>query len=118
MKQIFIASSRKFYSEVEQLIQRLKATGTIGLTPMKKKMDTDDESEKLALLKAFSLIDSVDEIYVYAKNGYIGKTVAMEMTYAYANHKKVIASEKIEEPSANAVATAIIDIESYIKSEI
>jgi hypothetical protein len=41
-------------------------------------------SEKEALLSAFNRIKELDIFYIYSKNGYVGKTGAMEIAFAYA----------------------------------
>lgn len=66
------------------------------------------ESEKKALLEAFRMIDASDFVYVYAKGGYIGKTVAMEIAYAHARGKVVVSSEEIGELSARALVARVV----------
>ena len=117
MKSVFIAGSRKFYEEIEKLVQRLKhnkiKVATAGKWDNKQK-DTL-ESEKTALLNAFQKIDEFDICYIYSQDGYVGKTVAMEIAYAYAKGKELISSHKIEEFSAQALISKIMNSEELIK---
>lgn len=117
MKSVFIAGSRKFYEEIEKLVQKLKdnkiKVATAGKWDNKQK-DTL-ESEKQALLNAFQKIDEFDICYVYSKDGYIGKTVAMEIAYAHAKKKELISSHKIEEFSAQSLISKIMNSEELIK---
>jgi len=117
VKSIFIAGSRKFYEEINKLVQQLKdnkiKVATAGKWDNKQK-DTL-ESEKMALLNAFKKIGEYDICYIYSKNGYIGKTVAMEIAYAYAKKKELISSHRIEEFSAQALISKIMDSEGLVK---
>ena len=73
------------------------------------------ETEKQALLNAFQRIEDSDIVYIYSREGYIGKTVAMEIAYAYAKHKEIISSHKIEELSAQALVYKIMDSKKLIE---
>ena len=110
MKSIYIAGSRKFYDEIEQLVQMVKDAKIKVSTAGKWKNTQKDtlENQKAALLSAFNEIDSSDICYVYAKDGYIGKTVAMEIAYAYAHKKKIISSDVLTELSAQALVFDIV----------
>ena len=72
------------------------------------------DSEIGALLNAFKKIDKYDIIYIFLKKGYIGKTVAMEISYAYAKNKEIISSEEIEELSARGLVSQILDEKNII----
>jgi len=117
MKSVFIVGSRKFYDEIEKLVQQLKdnniKVATAGEWNNKQK-DTL-ESEKTALLNAFQKIDRLDICYIYSKDGYIGKTVAMEIAYAYSRKKELISSYQIEEFSAQALISKIMDSGELIR---
>ncbi len=108
MKSVFVAGSRKFFEEIERLVRTLKEKGIEVFTAEKPK-DIDTESEKAALLRAFQKIDKSDILYVFARDGYIGKTVAMEIAYAFSKGKKIISSEAIEEPSAKSLVSEIMN---------
>jgi len=110
MKSIYIAGSRKFYDEIEQLVQKINYAKIKVSTAGKWKNTQKDtlENQKAALLSAFNEIDSSDICYIYAREGYIGKTVAMEIAYAYAHKKKIISSELLAELSVQALVSQII----------
>ncbi len=106
---IFIAGSRKFHSEIQRLCKELNKKGVKASTAgeWNSKIKDTFKSEKKALLNAFKKINTSNLVYIYAKDGYVGKTVAMEIAYAYAKNKKIISSEKISELSAKALITKI-----------
>jgi len=114
---IFIAGSRKFHNEIQKLQRVLKKKGIYASTAGEcdSKVKDTSASEKKALLKAFKEINTSKIIYIYAKEGYIGKTVSMEIAYAYAKNKKIISSEKISELSAKALIKKVQNTEDFIK---
>jgi len=117
MKSVYIAGSRKFYDEIELLLKKLKDNGIKVSTAGKWNSNNIDtlKSEKKALLTAFNRIDSSDIVYIYAKDGYIGKTVALEIGYSYAKKKEIISLSKIEEFSAQALIDKVMDENGLVK---
>jgi predicted RNase H-like nuclease (RuvC/YqgF family) len=116
MKFVFIAGSRKYYDEIEELVGKLKEAGIEVSTAGKIVKEEDTlESERAALLRAFGRIQECDLVYVYSKQGYVGKTVAMEIAYAYAKGKEIISLEEVEELSARGLVDKIVDIEGLVE---
>ncbi len=120
MKSVFIAGSRKFYDEIEALMKRLNDSSITAQTSGKWSSDQEDnlENQNDALLIAFERIDKSDVTYVFCKDGYVGKTVAMEIAYAYSKGKEVISSNEIEELSAQALVSKVLspeELEKYCK---
>ena len=110
MKSVFLAGSRQFHPEITALRQRLQKS-RIPATIANKDVDFQKDtlkSEKAALLGAFRKIDTCDILYVYARDGYIGRAVAMEIAYAHSRKKTVISSEEIGELSAQALVSRIL----------
>lgn len=116
MKSVFVAGSRKFFDEIEILVGNMRKkhipVSTAG-TWDKAKPDTF-ASEKKALLLAFRQINKGDILYVYARKGYIGKTVAMEIGYAFSQKKEIISSEEIGDFSARALVSRVVRPERLI----
>ena len=111
MKSVFIAGSRKFYDEIEAFDKRLTEAGIAAQTSGKWDDSVKDtlENQKDALLTAFKRIDKSDVIYIFAEDGYVGRTVCMEIAYAHAKGKEVISSNKIEELSAQALVSSVME---------
>ena len=110
MKSVFIAGSRKFFDEIENTVSFLKADGIDVKTAGKwdKTKEDTPESEKEALLRAFKEIDKSDVLFVFSEDGYIGKTVAMEIGYAYSKGKEIISSSKIDDFSAQGLVSKVM----------
>jgi hypothetical protein len=120
MKSIFVAGSRKFHSEIEKFLQACEKNGIKAQHAGKWEGGSDTfESESKALLTAFGRIESSDILYIFSGGGYIGKTVALEIAYAYAKAKEIISTEEIEDFSARALVSKTLSPEKlieYIKS--
>jgi len=116
MKSVFIACSRKFNHDMLSFKEACRKEG-IRAEDTGKVTDSEDtlESERSALLQAFRGIDNTDILYVIANGGYIGKTVAMEIAYAYSKGKKIISSEEIDELSARGLVSKVMGTEEFIK---
>ncbi|MBW3013945.1 hypothetical protein KY335_01760 [Candidatus Woesearchaeota archaeon] len=117
MKTVFIAGSRKFYDKIVNLISELKKRDISAdkAEDWDKTQKDTFESEKKALFAAFEKIDDADIVYIFADNGYIGKTVAIEIAYAYAKGKEVVSSEELEELSARTLISKVMSPEELIE---
>ncbi|MBI5391496.1 hypothetical protein HZB00_00680 [Candidatus Woesearchaeota archaeon] len=114
MRSVYIAGSRRFFNDINFFAGILKENNIEVRIPKKGLSDRSFEKEKEALFRALKLIDSCGVFYVFSKGGYIGKTVAMEIAYAYAKGREIIAMEKIEERSAQALISKIMGKEELI----
>lgn len=117
MKKIFLVSSRKFYGQLEKLAsffnrKKINAMTSGDWDPNEK--DTLS-NQKSALLTAFERIDKSDIVYVLCEDGYVGRTVCMEIAYAYSKNKELISSHEIEELSARALISKVMSPEELVK---
>lgn len=119
MKSVFIAGSRRFSEDIKRLVELCKEN-EIKTTTAGKILNQEDtlESEKSALLRAFQRIDDSDILYIMANAGYTGKTVTLEVAYAFARNKEIISSEIIEDFSTRALVHKVMKpkiLVEYIK---
>jgi hypothetical protein len=115
MKTLFIAGSRKFFKDIEDFIELCRKNGIRAANAGKPSGPDTFESEKKALLSAFRLIDDSDCVYVIASGGYTGKTVALEIAYAFARKKPIFSSEVLEDFSARALVSRTMKHEEIIE---
>lgn len=118
MKSIFIGGSRKFFDDVEKLVELL-GENDIKAETAGKVLNQEDtfETEKSALFRAFEKIGNSEIVYIVAKDGYIGLTVALEIAYAHAKNKEIISSEEIKDLSARSLISKVMkpgDLIEYI----
>jgi hypothetical protein len=95
---IAISASVRFKKKIMELEEGLKSVGKIVYFPI---LDLDlppeciNEDKKCKLvLDFFNKIDQCSILYVLNPDGYIGLSVAMEIGYAYAKKKQIIAQNK------------------------
>ncbi len=134
MKAVCICSSFKFYNDVLNLAEKLKKVGVKCHIPLPSQKyrkpnnpqeliddfdqipqaDLLDEA-RLMTLNHFARIDDSDVIYVIAPNGYVGKSVCMEVGYAYAKKKPIYCSEKLEDFAVMSLVDKILSEEKLIE---
>ena len=119
MKKVFVASSRKFYGEVKKLKKKLDAKEIIGFYPYfefdDEEVERDDKLKQKLTLKHFPEIDRADVLYIFAKNGYAGISVAIETAYAFAKSKEIISSEPLAEFALRALVSKIMNPDEFVK---
>ena len=117
MKSVFIAGSRKFYTEIESFLEKCKNNKVNASTAGKWAGEKDTfDSEKNALFSAFERIDKSGILYVFARDGFIGKTVALEIAYAFAKGKEIISSEEIKDFSARTLVSKVMSPEEFVEN--
>lgn len=100
---IYIAGSQKYLLQIRQLISNLQNAGKTVVSTLTK----DTLTEKEALELSFQMIQSADMVYVFAKDGYVGKTVSLEMGYAHALGKQIVSSEIIQDESIQSIVNDV-----------
>ncbi len=103
---VFFAGSRKFSRELLAVKAQCEQ---LGVETLKGRDENETDFEKM-----FQRIEEADVVYVVAVNGYIGKTVALEIGFAYAKEKEIIASEKINE-EINVLISKTMDFAEFAK---
>ncbi|MBI1973817.1 hypothetical protein HYS54_03305 [Candidatus Micrarchaeota archaeon] len=107
MKIVFVAGSRKFYADVERAAALCRTLGMRAATAGKLARKDTARGEKEALRRAFGRIDASDALYVVARHGYVGRAVSLEIGYAYAHGKPVIASELLRDLAVRALVSGV-----------
>ncbi|MBI2572980.1 hypothetical protein HYV86_03930 [Candidatus Woesearchaeota archaeon] len=119
MKSVFIASSRKYYDSVKEIKHTLDTLHVKGFYPdfdfQDERAEKNEELKKKLTLKHFPEIDQVDVLYVYAKEGYVGYSVTIEIAYAYAKRKEIISSEEIRELGVKALVSKVMNPEEFVR---
>ena len=90
MKKLYICGSFKFVREMEGLERRLK--GKSIQFQASKKMDSR------GILGCLKKIDDADVVYIVNPGGYIGKSVSVDIGYAYAKNKSIYALHPVDDP--------------------
>ena len=115
---VFVATSKRFYDEAEQLVEHIKDCGVMVHHPYfhldPTEVDADPEFKSRVTLQHFPEIDDSDIFYALLPDGYIGCSVTIELAYAYARGKKIVVSEAPTEFAVRALVTEISTPDQFI----
>jgi hypothetical protein len=108
---VFIATSKRFCDEAQQIVNLIKDCGVTVHHPYfhfnPKTVDADSDFKSNVTLQHLSEINDSELFYALLPGGYIGCRVTIELTYAYAKGKKIFVSE---EPAEFAVRPMVSEI--------
>jgi len=108
---VFVATSKRFYPEAQDLVASLKRAGVRVYHPYfhldPGRVDSDPEFKSRVTRQHFPEIDESDIFYALLPGGYLGCSVTIELTYAYARNKKIVVSEQPEEFAVRSMVSEI-----------
>lgn len=108
MKRIYICGSFRFVNQIEKLEKRLsKENITFELS---KNVDVR------GILGCLEKIDNADIVYVVNPDGYVGKSVSVDVGYAFARKKPIFVMHKIEDPPIMNLVQNVLSFEELIDS--
>ena len=117
MMTVFVATSKRYYDEAKQLVDRLKEAGVkvhhpyFHLNP--QAVDADPGLKSKVTVQHFPEIEACEIFYALLPDGYIGCSVTIELTYAYAKEKKIVASEPPGEFAVRPMISEICSPEEF-----
>jgi len=106
MKRLYVCGSFRFIREMEKLERKLKEENIEY--QMSKEMD---HREILGCLKK---IDDADVVYIVNPEGYIGKSVAVDIGYAYAKNKPMYVMHPVDDPPVMDLIDNVLSPEALI----
>jgi hypothetical protein len=113
---VVVSCSCKYADELAPFGKELTKMGiTLHIPKNSEAAETDQKVMKDIILDFYKLVDDCDLMYIYAPNGYIGKSVANEIGYAYAKKKQMISSEPIEDYGISPLVDKIMSPNELIK---
>jgi len=116
---VFVATSKRFYAEAMEIVERLKNAGVkvhhpyFHLNP--EEVDADPERKARVTVAHFPEIDESEIIYALLPKGYIGCSVTIELTYGYARGKKIVVSEAPVEFAVRPMVSEICTPEEFLE---
>lgn len=112
VRSVTICSSSKFYPAAMAVASRLRGEGVQVFTPDFEHDETRikvDRETKARLTCAFlEKVRAADAIYVISRDGYVGRSVAVEIGFATALGKPVFLSEEADEDAIKSLTTAVV----------
>ena len=118
-RKVFVAGSRRFAEEFDIAMRRFKESRIIAVNGGKNLDSSKDTSAtvKVDNERLFRRVDESDVVFVIAKEGYVGYSVAMTLGYARAKGKEIVSSEEIKELSVRNLVDKIMSLEEFIEGE-
>jgi len=98
--------SFKFLSKIEELEALLQAEN-VDFTVSKN-------LNVRSILGCLEKIDSADVVYVVNPDGYVGKSVSVDIGYAYARNKPIYAMHQIDDPPVMSLIKGVLSFEELI----
>lgn len=113
---VTICSSSKFYGTAKEVASRLERGGMKVFTPRfdfdETQVQVSRERKARLTIEFLNKVRACDVVYVVAHDGYIGRSVALEVGYATALRKPVYLSQQAAEDAVKAITTGIIAAET------
>jgi hypothetical protein len=106
MKRVYVCGSFRFISEMGELEKKLKRVNI--QYRMAKKMSPS------GILGCLNNIDESDLVYVVNPGGYVGRSVCVDVGYAYARGKPIYVMHAIEDPPVMSLMHAVLSFEELI----
>ncbi len=106
VKKLYVCGSFRFQCEKDDLKRKLQEKD-IACSVAKSK----DIHGILACLRR---IDDSDVIYIVNPDGYVGKSVSVDIGYAYAKNKRIYAMRPIDDPPVENLVSGIMTPDALI----
>jgi nucleoside 2-deoxyribosyltransferase len=90
MKGLYVCGSFKFTREIEELELMLKEENV--------EYQTSKKADGRGILGCLKKIDHADAVYVVNPKGYVGKSISVDIGYAYAMKKPIYAMHAVDDP--------------------
>jgi hypothetical protein len=106
MKRVYVCGSFKFLSQIEDLENMLRREGIEFV--VSKSLDVH------GILGCLEKIDQADVVYVVNPGGYLGKSVSIDIGYAYAKSKPIYVMHPIDDPSVMSLVKGVLSFSELI----
>jgi nucleoside 2-deoxyribosyltransferase len=115
---VCLCGSFRHWAELVAFRDALLASGAACEWPrpeLRRDPETMSGAEaSVAILSHLDRIDRADRIFVYDKDGYVGRSVAMDIGYAFARRKPLYALTPIPDPFLQPLVTAVVSAEVFL----
>jgi hypothetical protein len=90
VKKLYVCGSFRFIREMEGLERDLKEENI--------QFQISKRTDSRGILGCLKKIDDADVVYVVNPEGYIGKSVSVDIGYAYAKNKSIYVMNAVDDP--------------------
>jgi hypothetical protein len=107
MKRLYVCGSFKFIREMEGLERELKEEGI--------QFEMPKETDAGGLLGCLRKVDDADIIYVVNPQGYFGRSVSVDIGYAYAKGKPIYVMHPLDDPAIMSLISAVLSPQALVE---
>jgi len=90
MKRVYVCGSFRFTDRIEELEALLRAANA--------EFSVSKTLDACGILGCLEKIDKAEVVYVVNPDGYVGKSVSVDLGYAYARNKAVYVMHPVNDP--------------------
>jgi hypothetical protein len=106
MKKLYVCGSFKFKTEMEGLERKLKEENI--------RFQMSKEMNSRGILGCLRKIDDADIVYVVNPQGYVGKSVSVDIGYAYAKNKSIYVMHPVDDPPIMKLVNDVLSPKALI----
>ena len=103
---VYVCGSHRFLDRIETLERKLRKEG-VEVLVFKK---IDDRG----IIGCLDKIDKSDIVYVVDPNGYVGKSVSVDIGYAYARNKPIYVMIQIDDPTVMNLVKGVLSFQELL----
>jgi nucleoside 2-deoxyribosyltransferase len=107
MKRLYVCGSFKFLREIEELERKLKEKGI--------EYETSKRKNNRGILGCLEKVADADVVYVVNPRGYVGKSVSVDLGYAYAKDKPIYVMNRVDDPPIMNLTNGVLSPEALIE---
>lgn len=107
MKRVYLCGSLRFTCEIEEVEHRLEEE--------KIEHEVSKRKNSRGVIGCLERIDYTDVVYVVNPEGYVGKSVASDIGYAYAKSKQIYVMHAVDDPPVMGLISGVLSPEELIE---
>jgi hypothetical protein len=107
LKRVYVCGSLRFIREIEEVEHRLE----------KEKIEHEASKRKSSrgIIGCLERIDRADVVYVVDPEGYVGKSVSLDIGYASAKNKPIYVMHAVGDPPVMSLISGVLSPEELIE---
>jgi nucleoside 2-deoxyribosyltransferase len=106
MRKLYVCGSFRFVQQMKELEGKLKGENI--------EYQISKEIDERGILGCLAKIDEADVVYVVNPGGYVGRSVCVDIGYAYARNKPIYAMHSVDDPSVMGLMQGVLSFEELI----
>lgn len=106
VRRLYVCGSFRFADQMSELETRLREESV--------EYQMSKEIDNRGILGCLKKIDDADVVYVVNPEGYIGKSVCVDIGYAYARNKLICVMHSIDDPSIMDMIHGTLSFEELV----